>query len=235
MVNIENFKASNIINGLLKSKGSVSISSDLISTSIFIFVSVILLLVLVYFIRKLLNIRKSLNEQSILLELTPPFKTEQSSYTTQQLFSLINALGSQRSYFDKFIGKKPRFSLEIVSTQKEGIRYLIRTSMKEVNTLKRSLLSYLPQVSVKTINEYLPQAIENLNNYHFKIVEFKLSKHFAYPLQKQDELEEHDLIAYLTGMMTKLSAGELISLQLALSSTKPKDARKIAKGNIGKF
>lgn len=121
------------------------------------FISIVLFFLLLVILRKALTIRRSLKESSILLELTPPSFTEKMSYTTDQLFSIIHALGSQQSFKDKLIGKKSRFSLEIVSTQNQGIRYLVRVSPQQVNTLKKSLLSYLPNLRVKTVNEYLPE------------------------------------------------------------------------------
>ena len=203
-----------------------------IAFALFVFLLVIL--------RKVLAIKKLLKESSILLELTPPSFTEKMSYTTDQLFSIIHALGNQRSFKDKLLGNKTRFSLEIASTQDQGIRYLIRTSPKQINTLRKSLLSYLPYLRVKTVNEYLPENTDILNKYFYKITEFKLSKHFAFSLKRQGELDIHDPIAYLTGQMTKLSPGELISLQVVVSPSKNKGTKKIVKlisanGNVIKY
>ena len=181
-----------------------------------------------------------LAEQSMLLELTPPSFTEQESYTTDQLFSVIHALGNQRSFKDRLLGLKPRFSLEIVSTQNQGIRYLVRTSPKQVNILRKSLLSYLPHLIIKTTNEYLPESVYSFKGHLYKILEFKLSKHFAFSLKRQNELEKHDPIAYITGMMTKLAPGELISLQVVVTPAKKNDTKKIrnllsANGNVVKY
>ncbi|TSC90390.1 MAG: Uncharacterized protein G01um10145_62 [Microgenomates group bacterium Gr01-1014_5] len=184
---------------------------------------------LLLIIRKILAISRSLGEPSMLLELTPPSFTEKMSYTTDQLFSIIHALGNQTSFKDWLFGNKTRFSLEIVSTQNQGIRYLIRTSPKQVNTLKKNLLSYLPNLRVKTVSEYLPEDKSTLKKHFYKIIEFKLSKHFAFSLKRQSELDKHDPIAYLTGQMTKLAPGELISLQLVVSPANSKGAKKIAK------
>jgi hypothetical protein len=137
--------------------------------------------------------------------------TEKTAYTTQQLFSVIHNLGKQRSFIDKILGKKTLFACEIVSTQNQGIRYLIRTTPDMVNNLKRSLISYMPQVNVKTVNEYLPEKMES---YHTKVIEFSQTKHFAYPLEKQNILIEHDPVAYITGMMTKLSLENLFHFKL---------------------
>ncbi len=179
-------------------------------------------------LRKTILIWKSSKDLSVLLELTPPHKTEQEAYTTEQFFSLIHALGKQRTFIDHLLGNKTRFSLEIVSTRKQGIRYLLKAAPKEVNSLRRSLLSYLPQMAVKSVGEYLPENTREFRNHHFRIVEFKLSKHFAYPLKKQDQLTKHDPIAYITGMMTKLEPSELISLQIIVSPVKPKEVKEIS-------
>ncbi|MEK6846752.1 MAG: hypothetical protein AABY16_01145, partial [Nanoarchaeota archaeon] len=179
-------------------------------------------------VRALLLLKKQLSEEPVLLELTPPARTEQDSYTTEKLFSLIHALTNKRTVIDRLLGDKTRISLEIVSTQNEGIRYLLRTSQKQVNTLRRSLLSYLPQLSMKTIQDYLPEKVEKLNNRRYEIVEFKLSHHFAFPLSRQTDLAKHDPIAYITGMMTKLEPTELISLQLLLATSRPPETKKIS-------
>lgn len=205
--------------------GSLSFVQNLIIPAV-LFVLVVVLLILV---RKILSIKNSLKEQSMILELTPPSFTEKKSYTTDQLFSIIHSLGTQRSFIDKLLGYKTRLSLEIVSTQNQGIRYLIRTSPKQVNTLKKNLLSYMPHLRVKTVNEYLPENTDILKKHFHKIIEFKLSKHFAFSLRRQSELDKHDPIAYLTGQMTKLAPSELISLQLVVSPAKSRGTKKIAK------
>src|SRR3989344_4323417 len=229
MININEFRADYIFgkisNYLLGLKDSFQLNGDYLN----LFIVSALILVILNIFRKILIIKRSLNEQSMLLELTPPSFTEQESYTTDQLFSIIHSLGSQQSFIDKLLGKKTRFSLEIVSTQNQGIRYIVRTSPKQVNTLRKSLLSYLPHLGVKTINEYLPDSTQNLKKYFYKILEFKLSKHFAFSLKKQSELSMYDPIAYITGMMTKLNPQDLISLQMVATPIKAKGTKKISK------
>jgi len=180
-----------------------------------------------WIVRSIFLFKYLLSEKSVFLEIIPPARTEQSAYSTEQLFVLINSLGSHRTLFERMLGRRTFFSLEIVSTQKEGIRYLIRTNSKEANTLKRSLLSYLPQIRVNIVKDYLPNTHERESSI-LSVSEFKLSKHFALPLKQQGELSEHDPIAYVTGMMTKLAKNELISLQFLVSPVKVKEARKIS-------
>ncbi len=114
-----------------------------------LFVSVILL------VRKALQIKGVLTEKSVLLEITPPSITEKTAYTTQQLFSVLHNLANRKTFMEKILGKKTLFSFEIASSLNQGIRYLIRTTPKDANNVKRSLLSYLPQVRVKTVDDYL--------------------------------------------------------------------------------
>ena len=187
------------------------------------------LILLLMLLRKLLVFKKTLQEPSVLLELTPPSFTEKQSYTTDQLFSIIHALGNQRSFKDKLLGTKARFSLEIVSSQSQGIRYVIRTTPKQVSTLKKSLVAYLPHLRVKPVNEYLPVDTGVFRKSFYNVIEFTLSQHFAFSLKRQSELDKHDPIAYLTGQMTKLDSEELISLQLVVSPSGNKRTKKISK------
>ena len=179
-------------------------------------ISIIGFTVFIFLLRWLYILQKSLKEESILLELTPPALTSKTSYTTTQLFSVIHELGKNKYLTDKLLGIKTIFSFEIASCLDRGIRYFVRTAAEEENNVRKSILAYLPQVNVKNVNEYLPCNNVNLKK---KVIEFKLNRHFAYPLQKQDVLEEYDPIAYITGMMTKLTKDELISFQLVLAPT----------------
>lgn len=160
-----------------------------------------------------MQVRKLLRDHYVLLELTPPALTEKTAYTTMQLFSVLHTVGMQRTFFEKLLGIKALLSFEIVSTKESGIRYVVRVREDLVEAVEHAIRSYLPHVRVKKIDEYIPA------NKNAKVIEFTLSKHFAFPLAKQDTLSVHDPVAYITGMMTKLSPGELISYQVIVSPT----------------
>ena len=183
-------------------------------------------LFILFLIRLALRIKRTLQEPTVLLEVTPPARTEKASHTTQKFFEAIYDLRIKKSFKDRLLGTKVSLSFEIASNRNQGIRYLIRTSTRDVNNVKKHLLSYLTQAKVKVVNEYLPES-DNLKKYHTKVIELKLLKHSAYPLQKQDNLELHDPVAYITGMMTKLLPGELISLQMILTPGKLHDKKLI--------
>ncbi len=210
----------------LQSKSNVFISRSVFFSPLF-FILIIGCIVLLLFLRWLYLFKKSLTEESVLLELTPPTFTDMSAYTTKELFSVIHGLGKYRKVWEKIIGIKPKISFEIVSTKEQGIRYLVRTTPYYAGNFKRYILSYLPQVRVKETNDYLTNHSTKSETGKKRIVEFKLSRHFAYPLKKQDTLGEHDPVAYITGMMTKLMPNELISFQIVLSPIKKSETNII--------
>ncbi len=154
--------------------------------------------------------------KKVFLELTFPADTSKSAYATEQLYSLLHTLARQQSFWSRIGHNKNEYSLEIVSTKNEGIRYVLVTGEKFADIIKRNLLSYLPGIQVKDGNDYIsPYITKEENNKKFiGIEEFKLSGHFALPLETQKTLKEHDPISYLTGNMTKLAPGELISFQV---------------------
>ena len=203
-------------------------SGTLFSSVFFFSVFLVLIITSIFawiIFRWLYTFKKSLTEKSVLLELTPPAFTDKSAYTTGQLFSVVHGMNKYQTIWEKFLGLKPKLSFEITSTKELGIRYLVRTTPQHVNNFKRYIFSYMPQVRVKETDDYLPQ--KNKTTTYRKILEFKLSRHFAYPLQRQDTLGEHDPVAYVTGMMTKLTHEESISFQIVLAPVKTNEAHVI--------
>jgi len=149
-----------------------------------------------------------------ILEANPLRITEQNPYTTEQLFNLIHSLAGQSFWVYNLFNVPKNYSFEIVSTKDQGIRYLIRVNDTDAELIKKSLLAYLPGLNIKEVEEYLPEYLDSAT---CKVTEFKLANHFAFPLKKQEALEKHDPIAYMTGSMTKLLEDEIISFQLVIS------------------
>jgi len=180
-------------------------------------ISSISLFCIMYVLRRFLLLRYSLDQKSVFLELTPPAITDKTAYTTQQLFSILHQAGSQKTFMDKVLGKKALFSFELVSTREKGIRYIVKTNERNASVLERTLVSYLPQVRIKQVTDYL---VPSLSSHQAAVIEFKLTEHFALPLKKQTTLEQHDPVSYLAGMMTKLATDELVSFQVIISPIK---------------
>lgn len=174
----------------------------------------------IYLLRKfgwrLMNRKQKL----VFLELTFPSITSKSAYATEQLFTLLHSLAGQKKFSHKLLGHKKQYSLEIVATREEGIRYILGVSVSDASVIQKSLLSYLPGLKIKEIEDYLPADLRGKKtNKDGKsgVIELKLASDFVLPLQKHKTLEEHDPIAYLTGNMTKLNSDELIAFQAVVT------------------
>jgi len=102
-----------------------------------VFIVAVSVLLVLFIIRRIFLIRKSLREEPVFLEITPPAFTEINASTTEQLFSVIHNLGEKKTIFDRLLGRKTLFSFEIVSTLSGGIKYLVRVSPEETNNIKR--------------------------------------------------------------------------------------------------
>jgi len=162
------------------------------------------------------------------LELTFPHDTGKSAFATEQLYKLLHALSRQGTFMQGLLKQKKTYSLEIVANRDDGIRFFIVVPEDKTEIIHRNLLSFLPGLKVKEIPDYLEstkrlQRVFNGSNENKEsvddkpavgVAELTLAKHFALPLQNQKILEEHDSISFLTGNMTKLAPGELISFQL---------------------
>lgn len=225
IMDIQHLRADYLINKYIASPSFPHIGSGLLQIIVTFFLATFSITIFLLIIRKVLSIKNALTEPSVLLELTPPAFTEKTSYTTQQLFTTLHDLSRQTALSNRIIGRKRIFSFEVVSTKTQGIRYIIRTEKKYKNSLKHHILSYLPQVRVNEVEDYLPES--RSVSAKIKIIELELTKHFAYPLRIQNNLEEHDPVAYITGVMTKLQPDELISMQMALTPSSIPDKERI--------
>lgn len=161
------------------------------------------------------------------LQLTFPADTTKSAYATEQLHILMRSMVKYRGFWDKMAARKQPYSLELVATRDEGIRYIIRIPKYEAETAKRTLMSFLPGLKISEAEDYLPETIES----GWSIAELKLSSDFVLPLADHKTLEEHDPIAYLTGHMRSLLPDELVAFQAVavpvFDNTHPNELRHV--------
>jgi len=197
--------------------------------SLITLIAVWALLFLAYLLTRYLLTRKLQNRPQVIIEAKPLRITEQNPFTTEQLFNMLHGLARQASRLERFFNISKNYAFEIVSTKEAGIRYLIRVDKNDVELVEKNLFSYLPGIVIKKVADYLP---DNLESKTHKITEFKLSNHFALPLKKQESLDKHDPIAYMTGSMTKLKEDELIAFQMIvapINKSKVADIKRISK------
>lgn len=167
------------------------------------------------------NRRYLKKRQMVWLEVTPPSSISKTPESTEQLFSVIHGMYSTRRLKDKILSRSPVMSFEIVSTKKDGIRYLIQLEKSHSETIQKAITSYIPDVRVKEIS---PQTHSCSH-----IVDFKATGHFVLPLTLASAFDQHDPLSYVTGAMTKLDEAEQISLQIVLSPIKLREASKLAR------
>lgn len=156
-------------------------------------------------------------------ELIPPAQTAKKARATQEFFAVLHGLHTSRTLSDKLLRRQPHISLEVTSTKQGGIRYIARVPDDVVETFHQTITSYLPDMIVRETEDYFPSELTG------ETVEFRQTGHFAFPLNVQEELDQHDPIAYLTGSMTKLDANEQVTFQIVLTPTRVKEAELIAR------
>ena len=153
------------------------------------------------------------SDEKTFLELTFPSDTTKSAFATEQLYILLHTRARMSSSWQSFFRQKKVFSLEIVSSREEGIRFLLGIPKKEEDVIRRSLLPFLPGLKIKEVEDYAPKVLDDPEK-AVSITELKLSSDFVLPLKSQKALSEHDPISYLIGQMTKLNDGELVAFQV---------------------
>lgn len=181
-----------------------------------VFVIGIVIFVVLLVLRKLYNFVRLLRKESVFLEITPPAKTDRVPGATAQLFTALHGLGSSLKWYEHLLGHSETYSLEIVSSKKDGIRFLVQVSKDKVESAKQAITAYVPDVKVKAAKDY--------DSVKGKVTAYKQQKHFAFPLAGHEMLEQHDPIGYLTSAMTKLSDDEMISFQLVISPIRSRQA-----------
>jgi len=155
------------------------------------------------------------------LELTPPASIDKTPESTMQLFSVIHGLRAARSWKEKLLNRTPVISFELVSTKREGIRYLVQIEARLSDTVQKAVAAYLPEAKVKVV-AYESQTPD-------RVTEFLQDHHFVLPLTLNKVFEQHDPLSYITTAMTKLDDGERLAMQLVVQPIKPSEATRLSR------
>jgi len=165
--------------------------------------------------------------ESAFLQLTFPSSTKKSAYATEQLHIIMQSMVKYRGLWDNLAAHKQPYSMELVATRDDGIRYIIMIPKEDIDIVKRTLLSFLPGLKITEVSDYLQAVVDT----PIGISELKLASDFMLELNNNKTLGEHDPIAYLTGYMRNLLPGELVSFQIVivpiLKNTHPNELRHI--------
>ncbi len=168
------------------------------------------------FVLTLFNRRHLSHRDMAWLEITPPANIAKTPEATEQLFSVIHGARAARQLKDKLYNRSPVMSFEIVSTRRDGIRYLLQVEKTRSKNTQKVITSYIPDSKVKEIEREISEVD--------KIIEFKETEHYVLPLTLTSVFEQHDPLSYVTGAMTKLSDDEEITLQIVAMPVRLREA-----------
>lgn len=186
-----------------------------------IFVSIVVAMVA----RALLFRRYLTRRHMLWIEVTPPATIAKTPEATEQLFSVLHGMRTNRNVRDKLLGRSPVMSFEIASTKQDGIRFLIHTEQRYASMLQKMIAAYIPDSKVRTV-ERAHRPID-------VVLEFTETNHYVLPLTLTSMIEQHDPLAYVTGAMTKLSDNEEITLQIIAYPTRSREAEVLSHRILG--
>lgn len=185
-------------------------------TALVIIASIVGVVCIFLVVRTLINRRFLLHRDMVWLEITPPASIAKTPEATEQLFSVIHGARAARAIKERLYNRSPVMSFEIVSTRKDGIRYLLQVERLRSKNIQKTITSYIPDSKVKEV-EREPTVAD-------KVIEFKETGHYVLPLTLTSVFEQHDPLGYVTGAMTKLGDDEEITLQIVAMPVRLREA-----------
>lgn len=175
--------------------------------------------------RLFINRRYLLRRRMTWLEITPPAHVAKTPEATEQLFSVIHGVRAARQFKEKFFNRAPVMSFEIVSTRKDGIRYLVQVEASRSKNTQKAITSYIPDSKVKEVE----RSISGMD----RVIEFKETRHYVLPLTLTSVFEQHDPLSYITGAMTNLTEDEEITLQIVAMPVRLREAGMLSHKILG--
>ena len=190
---------------------------------------VVATIIVTYFViivaRALFNRRFLLHRDMVWLEITPPASIAKTPEATEQLFSVIHGARAARQLKERLYDRSPVMSFEIVSTRKDGIRYLLQVEKSRSKNTQKAITSYIPDSKVREVERELGTVD--------KVIEFKETGHYVLPLTSTSIFEQHDPLSYVAGAMTKLNDEEEITLQIVAMPVRLREADMLSHKILG--
>lgn len=185
-------------------------------TAVLVIASIVGVVAIFFVVRLILNRRHLSKRYMVWLEITPPSSIAKTPEATEQLFSVLHGTRAARYLKERLLNRSPVMSFEIVSTRKEGVRYLVQVESSQSSSVQKMITSYIPDSKVKEV--------ERQTDGDYSVIEFKETGHYVLPLTMTSVFEQHDPLGYVTGAMTKLSDDEEIILQLVATPVRLRKA-----------
>jgi len=153
--------------------------------------------------------------RKVFIEITPPRELSLSPRATEQFFTIFYNLGMTKRFRHKMLRYNKVSSLEVISTKKEGIRFVVGINEGDANSVERSIAAFMKDAKIKRISDPIFRS-----NDYTKVKEFKQAKHFAFSIRTAERFDYYDPLTYILSAIDKLSEDEQISMQIVLSSAK---------------
>ena len=201
----------------------INASGHIYLTVLYILLGIIAAICVIYPILSFLSFLRARTQDTVYLAVTPPSFSHKTPLATEQLTRILQSLIASRSLKDSLTLRHRIASLELISTRKDGIRFIFGLPKEDAAVFMQQLTAYLPDVTVKEV----PDPLTGLQAERQYFKEFKQARHFAYPLASNDTLAQHDPIAYITSAMTRPRPNEYVVYQIVLSAVYPRSATRI--------
>lgn len=189
----------------------INLTSSLLPKIITIIIILLISTLALILLRKLVAYIWFIRTKRIYLAITPPSMEAKTPEATRKLFMVMHGLGRPVTLVERLLDRTSVYTFEFVSSKSEGIRYIVGVPESELETVKHDVAAYLPNAKIKRLDTYPTSRADYSKD---RIVEFRQSGHYAFPLQPQDSSDAHDPVAYLTGQFAQLTDDEQITFQI---------------------
>jgi hypothetical protein len=176
------------------------------------------------------DMKRLKNEERIYIEITPQVNSSTTPIETAELLNVIHGIGMARTVREKLLRRRLVIGIELVSTKSEGIRHIVTAPATTADALEHAIKSHMQSAKIKRIPDYMAS---ELNDGSSKLLAFKQTGSWYFPLKNQRSYLDHDSMSYLTNALTGLNDNELISVQLVMVPVYIREASEIAE-NIQK-
>jgi hypothetical protein len=157
------------------------------------------------------------------LALTPPAFTTRTAYSNEQLFNVIAGLRGSRTLKDKLLLREVTMPFEITSTRSGGICFSSRVDTRYAASVAQDHMTALPEIRIAET----PSQASSVPR-HARVLELKQTGAWYLPFADQTNLEQHDPVAYITGVMSKLRDKEIMGVQVIVTPAKIRNAGSVA-------
>ena len=176
-----------------------------------------LLLVIVYLVWWLWSrVISSRTAQYKFIQIIPSKDSDLDTLQVRELLKKLHQDLSPKSLMLKLRARAKNLCLYIDAQEPEGIKLIIGIPAEQLDLVKDLVLAIDPSLEVVNIDYYQKEALGDPDQ--LSLVNYRLSRHYAYPLKVVYSKSELDPLIALSSVLAKLEAGERVILSLSVAS-----------------